>query len=278
MYPGRAQIGNHLPVMHLGKKLQDALSQHRTDVSHLEQRVFVGGQQRVEGPEMPRKVRRGGLAHVTDAQRVNEPRQRRDLAFFDRGDDVGRGFVGHPIERGQSGNVELVDIGRRVHQSRVDQLIDQLVTEPLDIQRASTGKVKQSLLALRRAYQAAGTARDRLAGQANYFGAAFRAALGQHELRRIRLPALGQHPHDFGYYVARATNNDRISDAHVLAPHFVFVVQRGANHRHATDEYRLQACHRRQRAGAPHLDVDRQHFGRKLLGRKLVRKREARRP
>src|SRR6202051_3699600 len=73
MYSGSPQIGNHLPVMRLGKKLQDALNQHRADVAHLEQRLFVGGQYRVERPEVLREVCRGGLAHVTDAERVDEP-------------------------------------------------------------------------------------------------------------------------------------------------------------------------------------------------------------
>ena len=48
-------------------------------------------------------------------------------------------------------SVELEEIGRASHQSAVDQLIDDLVAEAFDIERATAGKVQQRLLALRAA-------------------------------------------------------------------------------------------------------------------------------
>ena len=70
MYAGRAQLGNDLAVVRLGKELPDALRQHRADVAHLEQRGFVGVIQRIEIAEMPRQVLGGRFADVADTQRV----------------------------------------------------------------------------------------------------------------------------------------------------------------------------------------------------------------
>ena len=85
------------------------------------------------------------------------------------------------------------------------------------------------------------------------------------------------HRDDFRNHVAGAAHDDRVADAHVLAPQLALVVQRGVGHRHAADEHRLQPRHRRQRAGAADLHLDAEHLGGLLLGRVLVREREARR-
>ena len=45
---------------------------------------------------------------------------------------------------------ELVDVRRRVDQTGVDQLIDELVAKTFDVERAPAGEVQQRLLALRR--------------------------------------------------------------------------------------------------------------------------------
>ena len=138
--------------------------------------------------------------------------------------------------------------------------------------------MQQRLLALRRADEAAGAARDRLVGQAHHCRAALRA-LRRH--RRTRgapgRPRLGDRAHDLRDHVARAAHDDGVADAHVLAPHLVLVVQRGVGHGDAADEHRLQPRDRRDRAGAADLDVDADDLGRRLLGRELVRDREARR-
>ena len=57
----------------------------------------------------------------------------------------------------------------------------------------------------------------------------------------------------------------------------VGVVQRRVLHDDAADRHRQQPRHRRQRAGAADLDVDRLELGRGALGGELVRQRPARR-
>ena len=71
--------------------------------------------------------------------------------------------------------------------------------------------------------------------------------------------------------------HDRVADANVLALQFVDVVQRGVADGHAADEHGLEPRDGRQRAGAPHLPLDRAHRRHLLLGGKLVGDRPARR-
>ena len=49
-------------------------------------------------------------------------------------------------------------------------------------------------------------------------------------------------------------------------------------HRHPAHEHRLEASHRGQRTGPPHLHVDAEEGGDRLLGRELVSERPAGRP
>ncbi len=63
----------------------------------------------------------------------------------------------------------------------------------------------------------------------------------------------------------------RIADA----PDIVLVVQRRIRNDDAADRHRLQPRHRRQRAGAPDLDVDAGDHSHRLFGGKLVRRRPA---
>ncbi len=109
------------------------------------------------------------------------------LALLDRGDDVGGGFVGHALEARERLYVEPVDVGRRVDESRIHQLIDQLLAQALDVHRAAAREMQQRLLALGRAEEPTGAARNRLVSEADDRRAAF-GALGRHHegLRVLR--------------------------------------------------------------------------------------------
>ena len=113
-------------------------------------------------------------------------------------------------------------------------------------------------------------ARDGLVGKPDDRRAALRAADRHPECPRARGALLREHAHDFRDHVARAPDDHRVADHHVLAPDLVLVVQRGIGDGHAADEHRLEASHRRDGAGAPDLHVDADDFGRHLLGRELV--------
>ena len=85
-----------------------------------------------------------------------------DLLFSIAASDVAGALVGHALERGELGEAELVQIGRRVDDAAVDELVDELVAQSLDVERAPAREVQERLLALRRAHEAAAAARDRL--------------------------------------------------------------------------------------------------------------------
>ena len=87
----------------------------------------------------------------------------------------------------------------------------------------------------------------------------------------------GTHAHDLGNHVARAAHDHRVADAHVLALDLIHVVQRGVADGGAADQHRLQARHRRQRAGAADLEFDVAQHRERLVGRELVGDRPARR-
>src|SRR5579871_551586 len=89
-------------------------------------------------------------------------------------------------------------------------------------------------------------------------------------------------------HVASALDNDGVADADVaaLAQHFalvadafdvIFIMQRDVLHNDAADADRLELADRRERAGAPDLDLDVAQHGHGALGREFVRDRPTRR-
>ena len=147
--------------------------------------------------------------------------------------------------------LEIEQIRRCAHPVAVHQLLDELVAEPLDVERAARGEMLDLLLALRRdrsgrRCSARRPDRPRAPPAIRTPDSAVGSATGS----RACDAALGQHPHHLRNDVAGAANHHRIADAHVLARQFIHVVQRRVAHRDAADEHRLQPRHRRQRAGA----------------------------
>jgi hypothetical protein len=103
------------------------------------------------------------------------------LALLDRRQDVRRGFLRHALEIDHRQQAELVQIGRRLDDGVVHQLLDQLVAQALDVQRTAAGEMQQRLLALRRADQAAAAAGDGFVLGPLDGGAADRAVFRQRE-------------------------------------------------------------------------------------------------
>src|SRR5581483_3792484 len=122
------------------------------------------------------------------------------------------------------------------------------------------------LFDLRGADQPAGAAAHRFAGRAQRRAATDGTVLGVDVLLRALRPFLRNNGDDLRNDVAGALQDDGVADAHVLAFDLVLVVQRGVAHQHAADIHRLQACDRRERAGAADLDVDPFQHGYRLLG------------
>src|SRR5688572_2364859 len=100
-------------------------------------------------------------------------------------------------------------------------------------------EVAQRFFALRRAIQAASATRDRLPFFALDRRAAHRTLRWQLDFARIVRTAIDDDFDDFGNHIAGATDDDGIADAHILASHFVHVVQRRVADCHTADEHWL---------------------------------------
>ena len=89
--------------------------------------------------------------------------------------------------------------------------------------------------------------------------------------------SIGVHrPQHLRDHVARTLDEHDVADPHVLAGDLVGVVQGRVLDHHAPHGDGPQLRHRRQRAGAAHLDVDPLQHGGRLLGGELVRDPPAR--
>ena len=120
-------------------------------------------------------------------ERIEKTRQRGALCCADRRVQFLRRFLAHSLQRLDLAGLEAEQIGRRLHPVALHQLIDELVAEPLDVERAARGEMPDLLLALCRTVSAAGAARDGLIGFAHHRRAAHRTALRQlHELAHPR--------------------------------------------------------------------------------------------
>ena len=74
--------------------------------------------------------------------------QRRLLARLDRADEVGGRFLAHALELGELLDREPVEIGDVAHHAALDQLRDQLLAQPVDVERVLRGEVANDLAAL----------------------------------------------------------------------------------------------------------------------------------
>ena len=249
---------------------------HRADVVDLQQLIDAGVHDAVERTEVFRQVLGRRLAHVADAQRVQEARQRRLLALLQGRDQVDGALLAHALQRRQLRHTQRVQLGQRADETAIDQLVDDLVAQPFHVHRAAAGVVQQRLLALRAAEQAAAATVVDAALLAQHGAAAHRAGARHAEVGHVGRPGSGHAADHLGDHVAGAAHDDLVAHAHALAPQLEHVVQRRVAHRGAAHEHGLQLGHRRQLAGAADLDVDAAQRGGLLLRRVLVRHRPAR--
>src|SRR3989440_93346 len=153
---------------------------------------------------------------------------------------------------------------------RSHQLLDELVAQALDIERAPAGEVSERLLTLRGRSTPAGTTRHRLPLHTQHLRAAHRTGVRQLHGYGIRRTLVRDDADHFGDHIARTAHHHRVADPHVLAVHFADVVQGDVAHRHTADEHRGEARHRRERAGPADLKLDSLHDRECLVGGKLV--------
>src|SRR5262249_17849863 len=92
----------------------------------------------------------------------------------------------------------------------------------------------------------------------------------------ILRPLLQDHFQDLRDDITGTLDHHGVAEAHAEAPYFVGVVQSRVLHDNTADRHRLELGDRRQRAGAPDLDLDSLDDRGRFLRRKLVRNSPAR--
>ena len=87
-------------------------------ISRTAQQLVLGRlHQAFESAEMLRQLARGVLAHMANAETVDQALERSVARTLDTVDNVLRAFFGHPFELGQILGVQLIDIAKLTNQS-----------------------------------------------------------------------------------------------------------------------------------------------------------------
>src|SRR6185312_10062759 len=273
--------------IHLGHRLLIVACDPEAGVMNRLPRAVAAGQ-------CPRR----GLADLAHAEREDEALERDPAPSLDGGEQIAhRGFAITLVALELDAAVarrQREDVGRLLHPGLLEEELDLLLAEPVDVEGAARGEQFQVLDLLERTGELAGAARAGalLAGcglLAHHVGMQrTRALLRKMEDLRILRPLVDDDVNHLRNDVAGALDDDGIANpdvaplAELLAvaadpPDVVFVVQRHVLHDDAADPDRLELADRRERAGAPDLDLDVLQHGHGALGRKFVRDRPARR-
>ena len=143
-----------------------------------------------------------------------------------------------------------------MHEPALDELIGELVAQPVDVHGAPLREVAQAADELSRAGRAR-AAIDLLALLAHHVRAAYRTRARE----RRRAPRLPVRRSLMGLTTSGMTSPARRMSTQsprqdVFAPHLVFVVQRGARHQRTAEAHRRDLDHGRENAGASHRGPD----------------------
>ncbi len=152
--------------------------------------------------------------------------------------------------------VQVIEISNRVHQTCLNQLIDQLVSQSFDIHGLTRGKMTNTVFPLRRANQAAGTTGHRFTFYPLNCRATFRTCFGHLKFRQFALTPLMNGPRNFRYHIPCPAHHDPITGTNILAANFIFIMQCGVGYRHTANKNRFQTRNRCQCPGTAYLDID----------------------
>ena len=161
------------------------------------------------------------------------------------------------------GGRQCVEISVVLHEARGDELLDELVTKPLDVHRAARCEEFQPLAAACWAVDV-GAADEHALRITFQRRAAFRALGGWRPRLKLVLPQMffdADHVRD---HLARLLDHEHVPHANVLPRHFICVVQARPADDRAGKLHRLQVGHWRHRATAADLHADARQLRRGL--------------
>ena len=236
---------------------------HRANV--LNSRELIDGRRAELVERRKPSAEQGGhpRADVADAERVEHADEPAAAAGGDLRDEGLRGFFTHPFERLELGGRQCVEISVVLHEARGDELLDELVTKPLDVHRAARCEEFQPLAAACWAVDV-GAADEHALRITFQRRAAFRALGGWRPRLKLVLPQMffdADHVRD---HLARLLDHEHVPHANVLPRHFICVVQARPADDRAGKLHRLQVGHWRHRATAADLHADARQLRRGL--------------
>ena len=189
-------------------------------------------------------------ADVANPESVEQAAEGAVFARFERGDEVGGGFLSHAIESGQLFGGERVQIDRTVDELAIDELIDDGGAHAVDVHGAAAGEVFQAFLELRRAGGVEAADEDAV-GIFVERSATRGAGLGQCERLGASRTFLGHESDHLRDDFPGFLQFHRVANAQVLACQVLEIVQTGPFHRRSREQNGRHLSHGRQCADLP---------------------------
>ena len=236
----------------VGADLEDAL--HRFDHARVERAFLLALGARVFeaiGPEFGslsgqqadiaqplHQVARGDRADMADPQPEQQPRGIGFTARFHGFQQIIHRALLPPVERKnvRAPLLQTEDVGGAFEPAERKELVDRLLAQTVDIERAATDEMLKPFRALRGTYQTACATHIDLALLGHRLAAAFGAMIGKVEGRALRLGR--EVIHKLWNNVARALHDHAVARANAQPFDLVAIVQRDIGHRHTADEDR----------------------------------------
>jgi len=152
---------------------------------------------------------------MANSECVDKTAPARVARLLQRRHDVGGGFVCHARQARQCSDTKLEQVRWRVHELRVDELVDQLVAKSLDVQRRRPAKCNSACLRWAGQNQAAGAPVNPFVLIALDRRSTNRTTIRHLEPGCLRRPSFRHHRDDLRDHIAGAPDDDRIADSHI---------------------------------------------------------------
>ena len=267
---GLAQPPDDPQVLRVGEVFADGVGDLLAHLVGLDQLLARGRHHGVERAEVLGQVFGRRLAHEADAQSEQHAAEGHLGRAADRADDVVGRLLAQTRQGGQLLGPQVVQVGDVVHESVVVEQLDGLLAQPLDVHRLTADEVEHAADDLRTAAALVGAVVLGLALVAHQRRAALGAAVDVAEREAVGRALCEFHARDLGDDLPALLDIDHVARADVEQGHLLGVVERGAAHGGAGQQYRFEVGHRRDGARAADLERDALQAREGLLGLELV--------
>src|SRR5690606_23624634 len=141
IHSSRNEIRDDLPVVRFLEESTNSRRNYGPNVRHLLQLRLVGVHQRFKGTEVLRQRVRGCFTDFANAESVQKLGQGSPLTLLERVLEFLSRFLAHAFEALELLDPQGVEIGRRLDEPGLDELVDELRTQSLDIHCTSRSEV-----------------------------------------------------------------------------------------------------------------------------------------